>query len=132
VVQPGLRRLVLALGALALGWTAMTLSTWLNFGPEHALAWLTPLTIPALLAATVLAGLLAPLGRRACVGLALVALASGASLVAQAPTDAYFAQSLQAWEQGRFVHFHGLAQWVGWLWPYAALGWLLLRLSARD
>ena len=29
--------------------------------------------------------------------------ASGVSLVAQAPTDAYFAQSLQAWEQGRFV-----------------------------
>jgi hypothetical protein len=52
-------------------------------------------------------------------------------LVHQAPTDPYYAQSLQAWEQGRWVRFHGLAQWVGWLWPFAAIGWLLTRLSAR-
>jgi len=24
-----------------------------------------------------------------------------------------------------------LAQWVGWLWPYAALAWLLSRLGQR-
>ena len=132
VVAPGLRRVVLATGALALAWAAMTLSTWLNFGPQHALAWLTPLTLPALLAATVLAALLAPLGRRAAVGVALVALTGLVTLVAQAPTDAYFSESLQAWEQGRFVRFHGLAQWVGWLWPYGALAWLLARLGARE
>ena len=40
-------------------------------------------------------------------------------------------QSLQAWEQGRFIRFHGLAQWIGWLWPYAAMAWLLSRLGAR-
>ena len=51
--------------------------------------------------------------------------------VAQAPDDPYFAQSLKAWEQGQFVRFHGLAQWVGWLWPYAAMGWMLSRLGAR-
>jgi hypothetical protein len=54
------------------------------------------------------------------------------ALVAQAPTDPYFAQSLQAWEQGRFIRFHGAAQWVGWLWPYAAMAYLLARVSARD
>jgi hypothetical protein len=52
--------------------------------------------------------------------------------MAQAPADPYFAQSLQAWEQGRFVRFHGLAQWVGWLWPYVAMLWLLSRLGAAD
>jgi hypothetical protein len=64
-------------------------------------------------------------------GLALMALSVGVALVSQAPTDPYFAQNLQAWEQGRFVRFHGLAQWVGWLWPFAAIGWLLTRLR-RD
>ena len=53
-------------------------------------------------------------------------------LVARAPADPYFAQSLQAWEQGRFIRFHGAAQWVGWIWPYAALVYLLARLAARE
>jgi hypothetical protein len=52
--------------------------------------------------------------------------------VAQAPSDPYFAQSLKAWERGRFVRFHGLAQWVGWLWPYLAMLWLLTRMGGRD
>ena len=64
-------------------------------------------------------------------GVGLVALTGLIVGVAQAPADPYFAQSLQAWEQGRFVRFHGLAQWVGWLWPYAAMGWLLSRLGGR-
>ena len=25
-----------------------------------------------------------------------------------------------------------LAQWVGWLWPFAALAWLLYGVTARD
>jgi hypothetical protein len=71
------------------------------------------------------------LPRRLAAGLGLVVLTGLVVGVAQAPADPYFAQSLQAWEQGRFVRFHGLAQWVGWLWPYAAMGWLLSRLGAR-
>ena len=42
-------------------------------------------------------------------------------------TDPYFADSLQGWEQGRFIRFHGVARWIGWLWPYAAMAWLLAR-----
>jgi hypothetical protein len=38
----------------------------------------------------------------------------------RAPASPYFAQSLEVWEQGRFIRFHGLSQWLGWLWPYAA------------
>ena len=38
---PGLRRVWLALGATALGFGVTTLSTALNFGPQHALAWCT-------------------------------------------------------------------------------------------
>jgi VanZ family protein len=131
IAAPGWRRVVLAVGAGALAFAAMTLSTLLNFGPEHALAWLTPIVTPALLGATVLAALLAPLSQRLAAALGLVALTGLVTLVAQAPSDPYFAQSLQAWEQGRFIHFHGLAQWIGWLWPYAAMAWLLSRLAAR-
>ncbi|MBZ8141171.1 teicoplanin resistance protein VanZ [Rubrivivax gelatinosus] len=132
VAAPGWRRAVLALGALALAAAAMTLSTLLNFGPDHALAWLTPTVAPALLVATGVALLLAPVGRRLAGGLGLVALTALVALVAQAPADPYFAQSLQSWEQGRFVRFHGLAQWIGLLWPYAAMGWLLARLASRE
>jgi 2',3'-cyclic-nucleotide 2'-phosphodiesterase (5'-nucleotidase family) len=52
--------------------------------------------------------------------------------VAQAPADPYFAASLHGWEQGRFIRFHGLAQWIGWCWPYAATLWLLRQSAGRE
>ncbi|MGY4827418.1 VanZ family protein [Sphaerotilaceae bacterium SBD11-9] len=125
-------RMVQVPAALVVGLAATTLSTALNFGPQHALAWLTPAVLPALVAGCVLAIGLAFLPRRGVVGLGLVGLTTLVALVAQAPTDPYYAESLQAWEQGRFIRFHGAAQWVGWLWPYAALMYLLLRVTARD
>ncbi|MDP3223131.1 MAG: VanZ family protein [Rubrivivax sp.] len=131
VVAPGWRRLVMALGALALAMAAMALSTALNFGPEHIWAWLGPRTVPGLLLGTALALLLVPVSRRLVAGIGLVALTGLVVGVAQAPDDPYFAQSLRAWEQGRFVRFHGLAQWIGWMWPYAAMAWLLSRLGSR-
>jgi len=130
VVTPrGWRRVGLALGALALGVAAMTLSTALNFGPHNALAWLGPRTLPALVAGLLLALACARLPPRLLCGLGLMALAALVAVVAQAPADPYLAQSLQGWEQGRFVRFHGLAQWLGWLWPWLAMAWLLARLG---
>ncbi|HNT38313.1 MAG TPA: VanZ family protein [Rubrivivax sp.] len=132
VVRPGPRRLVLALGALAIGFSAMALSTLLNFGPIHMLAWLTPAAKVGAIAAAVVAVPTALLPRRLVMALALIVLAVLVALVQQAPTDPYYALTLQAWELGRWVHFHGLAQWLAWLWPFFAVGWLLARLSARD
>jgi len=131
VMNPGWRRLAMAAGAVTLAVAGMTLSTLLNFGPQHAMAWMAPGTPVALGVGFLLAILLAPLPRPVVVGLALVALTGLVVGVAHAPDDPYFAQSLQAWEQGQFVRFHGLAQWVGWLWPYAAMAWLLSRLGSR-
>ena len=54
------------------------------------------------------------------------------SRVNQAPASAYFADTLQAWEQGRFIRFNGVAQWLGWLWPYAALVYVLSAGLAAD
>ena len=130
--RPGWRRVGLVAGALAVAVAATSLSTVLNFGPQHALAWRTPAIERALGVAAVLAlgGLW--LGPRLAGALALVALTGLVVLVHMAPTDPYFAESLQGWEQGQFVRFHGLAQWIGWLWPFAAMGWMLSRLGARD
>jgi VanZ family protein len=132
VSRTGWRRIVLVLGAAALAGAATALSTALNFGPEHALAWNTPRVLAAMIAAAVLAMLCSAVPRRAAASLGLIALTALVTLVTQAPSDPYFADSLQAWEQGRFIRFHGAARWVGWCWPYAAIVYLLARLGARD
>jgi hypothetical protein len=59
----------------------------------------------------------------------LLALLTQQSVLNQSPESAYFAQTLQTWEQGRFVRFHGIVQWLGWLWPYAVLMLALVRLT---
>lgn len=133
VVSPrGWRRVVLVGGALLLGIMATTLSTALNFGPQHAFAWLSTSAERALGVGALLALMLAPLPRRLLAGLGLVVLTALVTLVAQAPADPYFAQSLHGWEQGRFIRFHGASRWVGWLWPYVAMSYLLARLTARE
>jgi hypothetical protein len=52
------------------------------------------------------------------------------SLLNSASADVYFSLTLQTWEQGRFIRFHGLIQWLGWLWPYGLLFYLISRLSS--
>jgi VanZ family protein len=131
VTRPGWRRVIMAPGAACVALGAMTLSSALNFGPDHALAWLTPATLPAIAVGTVLAVVVAPAPPRLGAALGLVVLTALVTIVAAAPSDPYYAASLQGWEQGRFIRFHGIAQWVGWLWPYAALGWLMGRLGRR-
>jgi VanZ family protein len=131
VVKPGWRRVALAVGAGLVALAVMTLSTLLNYGPEHALAWLTPWALPAMAVATLLAAALAPLPMRVAAGLGLVTLTALVVLVAQAPADPYFAVKLSSWELGQWARFYGLAQWIAWLWPYAAMLWLLSRLGSR-
>jgi VanZ family protein len=130
VMRPGWRRAVVVAVGLVAGFGANTLSSALNFGPLHALAWITPVVPVSLLVGTLFCAMSMPLGRRACAAMGLVALSVGSVLVAQAPSDPYYAESLAAWEQGRFIHFHGLAQWIGWLLPVAAGAVLFGRLLA--
>jgi len=132
IAMPGWRRSALVIGAALLGAATTTLSTALNFGPTHAFSWTTPQALQALAIGTGAAMLLSLVPLRVAAGFGLIALTALVMLVAQAPADPYFAQSLQGWEQGRFIRFHGAAQWVGWCWPYAALTYLLVRLAARE
>ena len=131
VVHTLWRRAVFATLTLAAGIAVSALSAALSYGPEHAWAWLDLPVRAGLMLAAALALVLLPLGRRGAAAFALLALAIQLSLLNQAPASAYFWQTLQTWEQGRFIRFHGLVQWLGWLWPYAALLYLLDRLSGR-
>jgi hypothetical protein len=56
--------------------------------------------------------------------LAGIALVAALVLVNMLPVNPYFDIVLADWRQGRYVHFNGLSQWLAWVWPYAALGWL--------
>ncbi len=128
----GWRRIAVVAAVCVAGFAANTLSAALNFGPVHALAWLTPSVPIGLACGVTLALACLAAGPRPAAALGLVALSVQVVLVAQAPSDPYYAESLQAWEQGRFIRFHGLAQWIGWLWPFAAGGALFLRLIRAE
>lgn len=131
VARPGWRRLNLVLGALVVGISTTALSTTLNFGPQHAWAWVTLATWPGLGVGSLLATLALLVPRRVCASLGLLVLSALIALVTQAPADPYLAQSLRAWEQGRFINLYGLAQWIGWVWPFAAIAWLLTLIGRR-
>ncbi|MDP1684299.1 VanZ family protein [Hydrogenophaga sp.] len=105
------------------------LSAALTYGPDHAWAWLTPQALLGLVAALLMGVLFVALPRRMCHVVMLLCLAVSLSLLNGAPLSPYFAESLEVWEQGRFIRFHGLSQWLGWLWPFAALVFGLLAVS---
>ena len=115
-----------------MGAGATALSAALSWGPAHAWAWLSLPVRLGLVVGLVLALALLAVPRRGCAAAVLLALVVHLSLLNQAPASAYFADTLQAWEQGRFIRFNGLAQWLGWLWPYAALVYVLLRVSRAE
>lgn len=108
-----------ALFACAVGMEGI--SSAMTFGPVHTWAWLsTPVMLGLGLA--LLAGLaLVGLPRRLCNVVMLLCLAVSLTLLNRTSDSPYFAQSLEVWEQGRFIRFHGMSQWLGWLWPYVAL-----------
>lgn len=128
IMRPGWRRWLMSAAVLLLALCTTTLSTALSVGPEHALAWVTPMTVPAWALGALLAALAWRVNVRTAALLALTVLAALVVLVDRAPADPYFMANLQSWEQGRFVRFHGAALWIGRLWPYAAMLWLTLRL----
>lgn len=132
VIRSVARRALFAVSVVAVGVTLTALSAALSWGPVHAWEWMGPPARVGVWGALALAIVLLALPRRACAALLLVTLAWHLALLNQAPTSAYFAQTLQIWEQGRFIRFYGLGQWLGWLWPYVALLYVLFRVSRRD
>jgi hypothetical protein len=83
-----------------------------ELGADACLGLAEPAGAVGLAFGLVLAHAAAAVPRRCCAALLLVALVLHLSVLNQAPASAYFADTLQAWEQGRFIRFHGLAQWL--------------------
>jgi hypothetical protein len=129
--SPGPRALF-AVAMIAIGLATTALSAALSWGPAHAWSWLSVPVQVGVMLAFLLAAAFLPVPRRACAAVVLLALVLNLSVLNQAPASAYFTHTLQTWEQGRFIRFNGLAQWLGWLWPYAALAYVLARVSRSD
>ena len=126
------QRVVVAVLLVLIGFLASALSAALTYGPAHAWDWVSAeVWVGLAMAVLVMAGL-SFCTARVCWVLALAALVWQLSLLNNASADAYFAMTLQTWEQGRFIRFHGLSQWLGWLWPYALLLYLVSRLSSNS
>jgi len=132
IVRARIRRVAFVFMTLGIGMAVSALSAALSWGPVHAWAWLSVPTQLGVVLAVLLALGLSFAPWRASAALLLLSLGIYLSLLNQAPESAYFAQTLHAWEQGRFIRFHGLAQWAGWLWPYCALVYVLSLIWARD
>ena len=124
-------RTALALLTVGVGVLTTALSSALSWGPQHAWAWAGLPAQVGLVAATVVAVALAWVPWRVSGALLLLALGLYLSLLNQAPESPYFSQTLKTWEQGRFIRFHGIAQWLGWLWPYATLAYVLSQIGRR-
>lgn len=132
LVKSPIRRMAAALFFTLVGVAVTALSCALGYGPDNAWAWLSRPAVLGLAVGWGLSWLLAVLSWRWSAVLLLLGLVLQLSLLNQAPQSAYFAQTLQLWEQGRFVQFYGLGQWLGWLWPYALLGYVAARLIRRS
>ncbi|PIT83680.1 VanZ family protein [Limnohabitans sp. 15K] len=125
------QRMAMAVLLVLIGFLASALSAALTYGPAHTWDWVTPEVWVGLAMAVLGMASLSFCTARVCWVLALAALVWQLSLLNNASADAYFALTLQTWEQGRFIRFHGLSQWLGWLWPYALLFYLVSRLSSN-
>jgi VanZ family protein len=131
VIDDWTRRMKLFAVLSSVAMLASSLSAALSYGPGSAWAWISLPASIGLAGGAALAILGMGLAPRACLAWLLVALVWQLSLVNLVPSTPYFAQTLQGWEQGRFVRFNGLAQWLGWIWPYAAVLVAVQKLSQR-
>ncbi len=125
IIRPAARRVVFALATAAIAVAMTSLSAALTFGPQHAWEWVHPPVLAGLVIGLALALALVRVPHRVGAALALLVMGMFLGLLNQAPADPYFMHNLQTWEQGRFIRFHGLVQWLGWVWPYASVVYLL-------
>ena len=133
VFRSARHRLAAVLAVVSMGFAASGLSAALSWGPVHVWAWLDQTVAIGAALALVASVVLAWVGIswRVSAALALFALAIQMAWILQASSSPYFAQTLLAWEQGRFIRFNGIAQWLGWAWPYGAMAVALANVLGR-
>jgi hypothetical protein len=132
VIRSRWRRALFVPVCVGMGVAVTALSAALSWGPSHAWAWLDLPAQIGIVAAFVSGIAMALAPWRASATLLLLVLGLHLNLLNQAPESAYFAQTLHEWEQGRFIRFHGLAQWLGWVWPYVALVYVMTQIGRQN
>lgn len=123
------RRMVVALVLVALAVKTFAFAVILR--AQDGLDWLTPGAGQGLVAGLAAAMLAVSLPRVARLALAAVLLMAAAVLVNLAPQNPYMAAMLKLWQQGHFLNFNGLTRLVTALWPFAAMGFLILLAARR-
>lgn len=126
--RAGVRARLVALIALAL--LVKTAAFAILMRAENVLAWLTPGAQIGLLVGLAVALAAVALPRVAQLAIAAVLIMAGTVLVNLAPPNPYLTASLQVWQQGHFLNFNGLTRLVSALWPFAALGYLMVLAAA--
>lgn len=106
--------------------TVRALSAAVLLSPPEAFAWLTPGTARGLFVGAVLLLPLLLVPRPWVAPLGCLALLVGTVTVNIMPEDPYRLYGLSAWTQGHFLNFNGLTRWLGFVWPFAALPYLVL------
>jgi VanZ family protein len=115
-------RLLLGLVIATLG--AKAGATFLQSRAGLTFNWATDGAIAGIACGTLVSLLSLRCSRAWRATLAGLALVVALVLVNLLPVNPYFDIVLADWRQGRYLHFNGLSQWLAWVWPYAALGWL--------
>ncbi len=115
---------------LGLGVGVTGLSAALTYGPLHAWDWINAPVQLALVMAAMVSIPLMWMKEKTLQVLALVGLVLQLTMLNNASASAYFSLTLHNWEQGQFIRFHGLIQWLGWLWPFVLVAYLMIRLSS--
>ncbi|MEX3965632.1 VanZ family protein [Paraburkholderia sp. EG286B] len=120
-------RLVIALIAVTL--VVKVGATFLQSQSGLIFDWATPGALAGLVWGTLLALLALRLPRAVRAAAATLALAVALVFVNVLPVNPYFDVVLADWRQGRYLHFNGLARWLAWTWPWAALAWTAFSLE---
>ncbi|HEU4644503.1 MAG TPA: VanZ family protein [Burkholderiales bacterium] len=123
------RSLIVLLVAAALA--VKTLAFTIILRAQDSFAWLTPGALRGLAMGLAVALLAVALPRVARMALAAVLLMAAAVLVNLAPPNPYLTEIFKLWQQGHFLNFNGLTRLVATLWPFAAIGYLIVLAARR-
>lgn len=125
--MPGVALTVVGAGLLAKSFAFVVIMSG-----RGGLAWATPGSLTGLAAGLLLWFAATPLQARWQRALAALSLLLATTLVNIAPENPYLANTIQAWNPGQFLNFHGLTRLASDLWPFLALPWLMLMRTDHE
>ena len=130
VISNPIRRCLSAAFIVGVAVLATSLSGGLTFGATHSLGWLTLPAQFALALGLLIAGVMAWLSRPLCLAFLLMSVVIHLMTLNQGATNEYLEQNLQSWQQGQYIRFNGVLEWVGWIWPFGVLVWAMMQWSS--